>query len=428
MFNKHVFYCISGTVLEWYDFSLFASLISILSKVFFPPENGGTHYLPFFFFACGFLMRPFGGIFFGHLGDKLGRKSTLMFTYVLMALSTTGVGILPGHGGILWLWILLLLRMIQGFAASGEYAGSVILLYELPGANSKSARCSLGLFASAIGILLGIIVCTIIISLLKDEQMLAWGWRIPFLLGLPLSILGFVLRKNLLESKGFSQAKEAQTLVKLPLWDALKHHYKSMLLITAMYMLGNVSFYINFVYLTSYTVAQHQLSFIASFYLNCLITIVYAMCIPIFGYLSDFITGKKLMQFACVLMLILILPLFKLILSGDLFYQFFGQILLAALLGVFSGPISLIATELLPLNIRYSGLAVSLNIGAAFFGGTTPLISSWLTHYTQHAISPAYYWMLITLVTLLAVTYLPATAKPKSFLRMKMFNFERVEL
>ncbi len=414
MFNKHIFYCISGTILEWYDFSLFASLITILSKVFFVSSSGiFSIYLPFVYFASGFLMRPIGALFFGHLGDIWGRKATLMITLLLMAISTIGVGLLPTHSGSIWLWVLLLLRLLQGFAASGEYAGSTILLYESDTSLPKATLCSFGLFASAVGILLGSVVCTLTVQILNEEQLISWGWRIPFLLGLPLSILGYKLRNNLIESPSFSREKVAENLVKLPILTAFKHHYKTMVLIMCMYMLGNVAFYLNFVYLTSFTVTHHQLNYTTSFYLNCLITLIYALFIPLFAYLSDLFCGERIMKSACILMMIVTLPIFKLILTGTVEHQFLGQILLAALLGMFSGPLSLIAAESLPLNVRYSGFAVSLNFGAALFGGTTPLIATWLTQQTHNSISPAYYLMAITFVSLLALSFLPLSKLAK---------------
>jgi MHS family proline/betaine transporter-like MFS transporter len=402
--KKQILFCVIGTILEWYDFSLFASLAAIISSLFFPHKSQLAAMIwTFSIFASGFIMRPIGAIFFGHLGDKIGRKSSLLITVILMAFSTTAIGFIPVDIGILTVVLLMLLRLLQGFAASGEYPGGLVLLYELANPKHKGLITSLGAFSSVFGIFLGTLVCTITSKCLSSTDLLNWGWRIPFIIGLPLGLIGYALRKYLFESSVFEQVKKQGMVVRLPFVELIKYHWKNFITLTVMYILSNVAFYMSFVYLSTYTVNTHRISIANSFYLNALSTLIYAAFILIAGYLSDHINRKYMMRSVCLLMLIFAIPFFWFVINGSAWQQVVCQALLSLLIGMLVGTLAIFAVELFPANIRYTGVATALNIGASFFGGTAPLVCTWLAKLTGAPNSAAYYLMGIALLALIVL-------------------------
>lgn len=400
--KKQILFCVIGTILEWYDFSLFASLSAIISTLFFPHENHTLAMLwTFAIFASGFIMRPIGAVFFGHLGDKVGRKSSLLITVMVMALSTTAIGIIPVNIGGLGVILLIVCRLLQGFAASGECPGGLVLLYELAASKHKALITSLGAFSSVFGIFLGTFVCALSAKFLTATELLNWGWRIPFILGLPLGLVGYILRKYLYESTVFEQTKQRGNLVRIPLVFLFRKHLKNILSVIMMYILSNVAFYMSFVYFSTYTVAIHKINYSTSFYLNTFTTLVYAIFIPVAGYLSDRLERKIILRTVCWLMFITALPIFWFVLNGSIIHQVIGQAFLSLLIGMLVGTLAIVAVELFPPNVRYTGVAIALNIGASIFGGTAPLLCIWLSKITNNPVAPAYYLMTIALLTII---------------------------
>ncbi len=399
--KKQVLLCTFGTMLEWYDFSLFASLTVIISSIFFP-KTDTSHAIMYTFmvFASGFLMRPIGAIFFGHLGDKIGRKSTLLLTIFLITLSTTVIGLIP-TGMFFSTTVLIGCRLFQGFAASGEYAGGITLLSEQP-SDKKGFISSFGIFSAIIGIFFGSLVCTIISKLIGDQLMTHWGWRIPFLLGAPIGILGYFLRKSLLESTEFIKTQNENLIQKIPLLQLLKKYKFNLISLFCMYVFSSISFYINFVYLNSYLIANKNIGITVSMFINSLTILIYAICILFFGFISDFFNKKYIMMLGCILMVILIHPLFTLILKGTYWEIILAQSIISILIGMFVGPIASLSIEFFPINVRYTGVAIALNFSAAIFGGTAPLICAWLAENFNSYYAPAYYFMFATILAFLA--------------------------
>lgn len=259
LLTKQVALCAFGTLLEWYDFSLFAALTPIISEIFFPHNSHLTAMMmTFVVFASGFIMRPIGALFFGHLGDKIGRKSTLLITILIMTASTSAIGLIPVDF-YLSTWLLVIFRLIQGFAASGEYPGGITLLAEQPGISKKGFIASCGIFAAPAGIFMGTLVCVISSSLIDHEHMLHWGWRLPFLLGAPLGLIGFLIRKTLLESEAFELARKEKILTAIPALKLIQSYRREFIMLCCLYILSNVSFYINFISLSNYSIKQHYI-------------------------------------------------------------------------------------------------------------------------------------------------------------------------
>lgn len=400
--KKQVTLCTVGTMLEWYDFSLFACLAPIISLIFFPKtEHFAALMSTFVIFASGYIMRPIGALFFGHLGDTLGRKSTLLITIFLMALATTAIGIIP-LGSPISTIALVICRLAQGFASSGEYPGGVTLLAEQSQQKYKAFVISFGVFATGAGTFIGMLICFIVIQCLGDKTMLQWGWRIPFLLSAPLGLFGFLLRKTILESSEFQTIKQTHSVKRMPLLTLIKNHYRVLFATLSFYILTNVMIYINLLYFGSYAMSLHKITTSQLMYLNLIVTFVYSLSILLFGFLSDRINKIKLMMTAYLLVISLAYPLFIFILHGNLFSQFFGQAILSFLVGMILGPLSSVAVYAFPTNIRYSGMSLTLNIPGSIFGGTAPIVCIWLTQIFHNPAAPAFYIIFAAILSVVA--------------------------
>jgi len=419
--KKQIFLCTLGTALEWYDFSLFASMTAIFSQLFFPEVNASSAILfTFSVFAAGYITRPFGAIYFGHLGDRIGRKSSLLISILLMAVSTTIIGMLPVSTSFS-MYLLVLCRLLQGFATSGEYGGGITMLYEQP-TKRKGFISSFGLFSAILGISLGTAIVTITTKVLGNQNMLAWGWRIPFLLGAPLGILGFMLRKSLLESGEFLNAKANNTVCAIPIYRLFQEYKKELFALTAMYTLSNIAFYINFIYLGNQASLDNHMDTSTSLCISLFVTLIYACSILTFALLSDYVGRLKIMAISCVLLITLAVPLFNIILSGNVNLQLMGQVTISILLGMFVGPLAAVTAECFSINVRYSGIGIPLNLAASIFGGTTPLICAWLARLAGRQTMPAYYLMAASIIAMAAVYSLSRGTRQRSMRYLKIVN------
>lgn len=410
-----------GTALEWYDFSLFASMTAIFSKLFFPEVNlASAMLMTFAVFAAGYITRPLGAIFFGHLGDRIGRKSTLLMSILLMAVSTTVIGVLPVSTSFS-MYLLVLCRLLQGFATSGEYGGGITMLYE-QSTKRKGLVTSFGLFAAIFGIFLGTAIVTIITKLIGNQNMMAWGWRVPFLLGAPLGLLGLILRKSLLESREFLNTKASNVDYAIPIIRLLQDYKKELFALTAMYSLSNIAFYINFIYLGNQASLNNNLDTSSSLYISLFVTLIYACSILMFAFISDYTGRLKIMVTSCVLLITLVVPLINIVLSGHANLQLMGQVAISILLGMFVGPLAAVSAECFSINVRYSGIGIPLNLAASVFGGTTPLICGWLARLTGEQTMPAYYLIAAAIVAMAAILTLSRDTQRRSLHYLKIVN------
>jgi len=246
-FNKNFFAGVFGNILEWYDFAIFGFLTPIISQLFFPKEDHLVAILMIYgVFATGYLMRPLGGILFGYIGDKQGRKLALQTSMIMMAVPTVLIGFIPTYEelGIYATILLIILRMLQGLSVGGELMGSISYLVEIAPPNKKHFYGSFTLFSAVGGLLLGSTVVTILSSILGDEVMSLWGWRVPFIGGLFIFFFGLWLRKGMDESPAFLVKKEqSQKLYKSPFQEVIKTMFKKILRLFALISVATVSSY-----------------------------------------------------------------------------------------------------------------------------------------------------------------------------------------
>jgi len=401
--KKQIVLCTLGTVFEWYEFTVFASLSPIIALLFFPASSHFAAMMATFaVFASGYIMRPIGALFFGHLGDTRGRKFSLLITVFLMSIATFGMGLIP-VGYSFSMLVLVLCRLVQGFAASGEYPGGLVLLAEQASPKRKGLTASFGIFATGVGCFLGALVYAITFKLCGYTDLVRWGWRIPFLIAAFLGVFGLILRTRMMESNEFTTHKSKGQLLPGPLKELLLRHWKNVCALLCISILTNVIIYTDLLYLSNYSFTIHKLSAAQMANLYLVITFIYTLAILLFGFLSDYFNKKYLLLTACLLTLGFIYPAFYLTIHANSVWQICAQSILALLVGMILGPFASILAEKFPVTVRYSGVSFILNMAASFFGGTAPFISAMLTQWVGSPLAPVYYLLALALLALISI-------------------------
>jgi MHS family proline/betaine transporter-like MFS transporter len=385
-----------GNVLEWYDFALFGFLTPVIAPLFFPSTDRLASLLDTFgVFALGFLMRPVGGILFGHIGDRFGRKVALQWSVLLMAIPTTILGLLPTHAqvGVLAPLLLTLLRMLQGISVGGEFIGSMSFLGEHATPARRGFIGSWCTFSGGLGNLMGSGMATLITGLIPEPHLSSWGWRVPFLGGLAVGLIGFWLRRGVTESPRFEEAVKAGQTARSPVFLALQQDRKGLLLTVGLALMLSVGFYLPWVWLSTYLsrINSPHLPLSTALEINTFAMAVMIVLIPVGGLLSDRFGRKRVMVLGCAALAVAVYPLFVLLSSGRPRADLEAQLVIAALAAMVQGPAPAAFVELFPTRTRYSGIALAYNGTLALLGGTTPLIATWLIDETGYARAPAFY-------------------------------------
>ncbi len=400
-----------GTAIEWYDFFLYGTAAALVfNRLFFPDLDpiAGTM-AAFATYAVGFFARPLGGVIFGHFGDRVGRKSMLVTTLMLMGIATFCVGLLPTYGqvGVLAPVLLVALRFVQGLGVGGEWGGAVLMVVEHA---DKRRR---GLFASWVqaGVPVGLLLATGVFSIfsrMPEAAFLAWGWRVPFLLGILLTGIGFFIRLHVLESPLFEQVKSegaaSTTKAKLPLLEVLRTHRRNVLLAMGARLSENAFFSIFTVWALTY--ATQKLCMARSTVLNGVLlgSAAQLVAIPFFGSLSDRLGRRPVYLGGAIFLLALAFPFFWLMdmKSTPLVWTaiVIGMIGHAAMYG----PQSAFFSELFGTRTRYTGVSLGYQLAAPFAGGLAPLIASALLGWSGGNAWPiALYLIAMSAVTICSV-------------------------
>lgn len=397
-----------GNGLEWYDYALYAYMVTLISKLFFPAGNEAVHLLATLgIFAVGFIARPFGGILFGMMGDKFGRRTALVAAIFLMAFPTGCIGLLPTYEqvGILAPLLLVLLRVMQGLSLGGAFSGTVIFLVEHSPPARRGLVGSTSLASLAVGFLLGSLVVMLMQVSLSEAQFESWGWRIPFLLGVPIGFIGLYIRNHTEESPVYEEAKKNDMLSKTPMRDVLRNEWKAVLQTIGIYITVTMPFYLVSAYFITFTEKILSRSKIEALWLNAMVMVILLMVVPLSAWVSDHVGRRKLMTFSAIGFLVFTYPIFSLLLAGDFPSVVLGHFFFALLVSINTGPVMALLVEAFPTRVRYSGMALSYNISAAAFGGTAPMVAQWLINETGDAHSIAYYVMACAVISLIALFF-----------------------
>ncbi|MCS0605367.1 glycine betaine/L-proline transporter ProP [Streptomyces sp. LP11] len=413
-----------GNAMEWYDFGIYSYLAATLGKVFFPSGNDTAQLLSSFAtFAVAFLVRPVGGMVFGPLGDKVGRKRILSITMIMMAVGTCAIGLIPSHATI-GLWapaLLILFRLVQGFSTGGEYGGASTFIAEYAPDKRRGYFGSFLEFGTLAGYVGASGLVVILTSALSDSQMLQWGWRIPFLVAAPLGLIGLYLRLRLDETPAFqkleggqAKATEAadtvETSAAADLGKIFTRYWRPLVLCLALVAAYNITDYMLLSYMPTYL--SDELGYGTNHgLLILLLVMVLQMCvINQVGRLSDRFGRKPLLMTGMLGFLLLSVPAFLLIRQGSVVLITIGLLLMGLSLVAMLGTMSAALPAIFPTHVRYGSLSVAYNLATSVFGGTTPLVITALISAYGTNLMPAYYATAAAVVGVIAVLCMPETA------------------
>ncbi|HJO93122.1 MAG TPA: MFS transporter [Victivallales bacterium] len=401
-----------GGVFEFYDFVIFVLFAKIISKAFF--DAGESAFLAllsvYVIFAVGYFVRPVGGIILAHFGDRYGRKKVFTFTVFLMALSTFLIGFLPTYSqiGIAAPVLLLIFRILQGLAVGGEIPGSATFVYEHMADNLKCTGIAV-LFAGLIGgILLGSVIGTVVTGSLSAHAVNIWGWRIPFLFGGVLGIVGVYLRKKLTETPAFVELLQHNKQRKIPFLEVLKNYKKITFAGFGITMTVAVTVTTFYMYLPVYLEKYYSYPSDVAFGYNCIGLILYIIVIILWGRLKDksnykvsnlFITGA-------VATFIMSIWGFYIMRTGNSFYMIFMYLILSIGIGGITATFCYMLTKIYPAEIRFSGVSTSYNIAFAVFGGLTPIINTLLCKNFNSPLAPIYFLVLSCIIGIISAVYI----------------------
>ena len=403
-----------GNFVEWFDYAAYGYLAVTISVVFFPESAPETALLlTFALFAISFLVRPLGGFVWGHIGDKIGRREALSWSILLMSGATFCIALLPGYAtiGLAAPLLLLLLRLVQGFSASGEYAGASAFLVEYAPANKRGLYSAVVPASTATGLLLGSLMAALLTGLLTTEDMQSWGWRIPFLLAAPMGLIGRYIRTKLEDSPVFRELSQEDEVIKAPVKSLFRDHWRRLLLAAGAVLLNAVGFYVILSYMPTYLSQELGLDATASYVATTVALVTYIGFIFLTGMLSDRFGRKRVLISASIAFVIATVPAFMLLNTGNFLVIVLVQILLGAMLTLNDGTLPSFLAEMFPTKVRYSGFAVSFNLSNALFGGTAPFVATLLIATSGNMLAPGWYLMGAAVVSLIAVAFSVETSR-----------------
>lgn len=383
MSNKAKILISSGiaNTFEWYDYALFGNLATIIGRKFFPNESYNESMLSVFaVFAAGYLMRPIGGIFFGFIGDRYGRKFALSLAVLAMSVPIAIIGLLPTYDeiGVFASILMVIMRMIQGISVGGALTGSISFLIEHTDKKSRGAVSSIPMMSICLGILLGTLVSVGTQSLMTVEDFENYGWRIPFLIGVLTAVAGYYINNYTEETPLFKELKENGDLENNPIQTVLKNHWFDMLMSIFINSTGSVIFYLQAVYISNFLKTQREFSFIAVDKLSAVSFSIMAVCCVMAGWLSDYIGRVRIFILVISFTILSIFNITWILQNGDWGVVILAQILLGVIAASYIGPEPALQAEFYPTNIRSTALSLSYNIATSIFGGTTPFLITYL--------------------------------------------------
>jgi MHS family proline/betaine transporter-like MFS transporter len=404
-------------ILEWYEVFLYVYWAPIISKLFFGPTSGMTALIDtLFIFGLGFLVRPIGGLFFGHLGDMYGRKISLIASVLMISFPTLVIGFLPTYDQIGYLApiILVISRFLQGFPAGGELPGAICYLAESSPPERRTYMCSWAFVGPQLGAVFSILECFLLETYLSPEHLMAWGWRLSFIVGGLIGLFGFYLRRSLSESPLFENLAKHSKLSHRPVFESLARHKKNLMLGFSYSALNAVGFYMICIFSAVYFgkilgTSSSQNSLITA----GLITLG-TLPIPLYGMLGNKYTIKPLLITSAVGIALLCFPLYFSLTSQSVFYTVILEMVILLLLNVQFAFLPSLLAELFPTSVRFTCVGISFNTCDSIMGGLTPVLSLVLIKYTHHTASFTAILLFAALLSLTGFLFLKNRIKHES--------------
>ena len=416
--KKSILAAVIGNALEWYDFLAFAFMTPIVAKLFFPsnpadPDNNINQILlTTAVFGVGFFMRPVGGIVLGLYGDRKGRKAAMVLVTGLMAVAIGLITLAPTYAavGILAPLFIVLARLLQGFAAGGEFGTSTALLIEMAPPGKRGFYGSWQMTGQMVALLLGAAAGTLITEIFTQEQLMAWAWRLPFAFGLLIVPVAIYIRRHVEEPEAFKQMKAAQaagTVRQATLGEMLRNHLRETLVGMGLVVTLTVSVYITFTYLTTFSTVTLKLPLRDTFLVQMASAAFMIVLMPIMGAWSDRIGRRPLMIGSLIGYLLVLYPAYSwLTAEPSITRLLVAQLSICVFVSVYFGVFSTVIAELFPANVRSLGMSLAYNIAVMVFGGFAQFIVTWLIRATGSPMAPAYYVMFGVVVGLIAAFFI----------------------
>ncbi len=394
-----------GTILEWYDFSVYIYLAPVIARLFFPSDDHIASLLATLgVFAVSYLARPLGAIAFGEFGDRLGRRATLIISAAMMAVPLVLIGLLPTHSeiGVAAPILLVVLRVVMGFSVGGEYTAVLVYLVEIAPRERRGFVASLAPITAGVGALLAIGVSTLVVGVLSRDELDSWGWRLPFLLGGLIALYALFARYRIHETPAFKHLRDTGRVVAHPSAVAVRRAGPTVRLAFALSALGSVSYFLGITYVPTYLDSivgvGHETALAAATVASTVILGVMAVA----GWAADRTGRRPMLIWVTVVLAVAPLPLFLLLSQGTVAAAYIGTIAFALPVGAFQAVAAVTIPEQFPTPYRFSGMAIGYNIAVALFGGLAPFLGTLLVEWTGDDVAPAFL-LVVTAVVVLAV-------------------------
>lgn len=401
-----------GVLVHWFDWAIYAYMASTIAGLFFPDTDQTAGLLAVFgVFAVSFFVRPIGALIFGHIGDRLGRKRSLSIVILAMALSTLVLGLLPTYEqiGVLAPVLLILSRVVQGLAAGGEFGSAAAFLAEYSPRKHRGFGVSWLEFGSLLGFLLASFAVFLLNTSLSAEAIAEWGWRIPFLVTVPLGLIGLYIRSRIEDTPEFRELQELENVPSAPVVEVFRRNAKQFFQTCGMEIFMNVTFYVVLVYLLTYQEVELGIDADDAALLSTLASALGLIIVPLAGIVSDRVGRKPVLLTSAIALTLLSVPLFLVMQSGASWAPFVSTLGLALILAIILGTHAVTVAEIFPTRTRQTGLSIAYAITAALFAGTAPYLITWLIDATGTNMVPGYFLAGVGIVGIVTVLSLPET-------------------
>ncbi|MBT8160915.1 MULTISPECIES: MFS transporter [Arthrobacter] len=416
MVRKATFAGTMGSFVEWYDYGIYGLLTTYLAVNIMGSKDVGSLLLTNVGFLVSFLARPFGGLICGFLGDRLGRKNLLAVLLLLISASTACIGLIPSSSVISWAApaLLILFRILQGFSAGGEVAGAMAFVGEYANNRHRNFAQSFIAVGSFFALFFGSTLSAILITTLGDANMSGWGWRIPFIVALPLGYIGFYIRSKMEDTPHFKALRERNVVERNPLKTVFtsKKHLAAIALTIFLPAVNGPGYYLLFAYMPTYlktSLGANNFTMLGALLVTAASLVAIIIAIPIMARLSDRYGRKPILAWSAVGTAVLSYPSFLMITTGNMTLASIGAVMMALAFSGHAAVVHTVLTELFPTTVRYSAYSIGFNVSTIIFGGSAPLVMTAIISATKNSMIPGYFSIAASVITLATVFFLKET-------------------